>query len=48
MCALKVLHEGSVSQNFDLGPSFDWEKRGNFLTFFDIQISTFYKIKSRT
>ena len=24
MCALKVLYEGSVSQNFDLGPSFDF------------------------
>ena len=25
-----------------------WEKTGNFLSFFDIQISTFYKIKFRT
>ena len=24
VCALKVLFEGKVSQNFDLGPSFDF------------------------
>ena len=29
VCTLKVVCEGSVSQNFDLGPSFDlFEKNG--------------------
>ena len=46
MCILEVLVEGSMSQIFDLGPSFYFmTKKGNFLSFFSIQISTFHKIK---
>ena len=45
---LKVLLEGSLSQIFDLGPSFHFmTKTGNFLSFFAIQFSTFHKMKTR-
>ena len=34
---------------FFLGPSFDFmTKKGNFLSFFSIQLSTFHKMKTRT
>ena len=49
MCILKVLLEGSMSQIFDLGPSFHFmTKKGNFLSFFAKQFSTFHKMRTRT
>ena len=46
---LKVLLGGSMSQIFDLGPSSHlWKKKGNFLSFFAIQFSTFHKLKTKT
>ena len=49
MCILEVPVEGSMSQNTYLGPScYFMTKKGNFLSFFSIQISTFHKIKTRT
>ena len=49
VCILKVLLEGSVSQIFNVGPSFFLcQKTGNFLSFFAKQFSTFHKIKTRT
>ena len=37
-----------MSQIFDKGPTFYFlQKKGNFLSFSDIKISTFHKIKTR-
>ena len=44
---LKVRLKGKMSQIFDLGPSFYFmTKKGNFLSFFAIQFSTFHKMKT--
>ena len=50
VCILKVLPEESVSQVFDLGPSFlsMAKKRVTFCLFFAKQFSTFHKVKTRT
>ena len=47
VCVPEVYPEGSLSQYFDLGPSFYFMEK-NFLSFFSIQISTFHRIKTRT
>ena len=40
--------EGTVSQIFNLGPSFYFmSKKGNFLSFFATKSSRFHKIKTR-
>ena len=44
----EVLLEGIVSQIFVLGPSSHFmTKKGNFLSFFAIQFSTFHEMKTR-
>ena len=44
----KILLEGSVSQFFDLGPSFYFmTKTGNVLPLFSLQNSTFHSIITR-
>ena len=49
VCSHSNLPEGMMSQNFDLVPSFHFmAKKGNFLSFFAIQFSTFPKMKTKT